>query len=310
MVSIALATYNGEKYLKEQVDSLLAQTYKDIEIVACDDGSSDTTVKILQDYAAKDSRIKVFINEKNLGFAKNFEKIISNCRGEFIALCDQDDVWTEDHVECLVNSIGDNDLVCGNAFLTDSELNNSGIDLFSTTDCEFLPQKKEDWFFYFLHFGFFQGACTLFRKSLAETALPIPEGIKFHDYWLSLTAAYRNGVKYLPEKCLIYYRQHGNNITDNKKLSFADRIKIALKNDTVITKKEIQKNLLNGFIKRYPDSPEKKKVLRAASFFKRKGTLLRFIDIPYFFKNYKAMYLGRSKKRMLLRFVKFFIFGS
>ena len=64
MVSIALATYNGEKYLKEQVDSLLAQTYKDIEIVACDDGSSDTTVKILQDYAAKDSRIKVFINEK------------------------------------------------------------------------------------------------------------------------------------------------------------------------------------------------------------------------------------------------------
>ena len=309
MVSIALTTYNGEKYLKQQVDSLLSQTYKDIEIVVCDDGSTDSTINILQKYSASDSRIKVFFNEKNLGFAKNFEKAISLCSGEFIALCDQDDVWTENHVECLVNAIEDKDLACGNAYLVDSELNNSGIDLFSTTDCEFLPDNKEDWFFYFLHYGFFQGACCLFRKSLVDTALPIPEGIKFHDYWLSLTAAYRNGVKYLPENCLLYYRQHGNNITDNKKLSFIDRIKISFENEATKTKKDIQKNLLNGFLQRFSDTPEKKTVLRAAAFFKRKGTLLRFIDIPYFFKNYKAIYLGTNKKRQLLRFIKIFIFG-
>lgn len=309
MVSIALTTYNGEKYLKQQIDSLLSQTYKDIEIVVCDDGSTDSTINILQEYSASDSRIKVFLNKKNLGFAKNFEKAISLCSGEFIALCDQDDVWTENHVECLVNAIEDKDLVCGNAYLVDSKLNNSGTDLFSTTDCEFLPDSKEDWFFYFLHYGFFQGACCLFRKSLVDTALPIPEGIKFHDYWLSLTAAYRNGVKYLPENCLLYYRQHGNNITDNKQLSFIDRIKITFENEATKTKKNIQKNLLNGFLQRFPDTPEKKKVLRAAAFFKRKGTILRFIDIPYFFKNYKKIYLGTNKKRQLLRFVKIFIFG-
>jgi len=100
MVSIALATYNGERFLKEQLDSILEQSYTDIEIIACDDCSTDSTPQILEDYQKKDSRLKVYFNEKNLGFKKNFEKCISLCDGDYIALSDQDDVWTKDHIAC------------------------------------------------------------------------------------------------------------------------------------------------------------------------------------------------------------------
>ena len=97
LVSIAMATYNGEKYLKEQLDSIYAQTYKDIEVIVCDDCSSDKTVEILDEYKEKYG-LKYYINEKNLGFKKNFEKAISLCSGDFIALADQDDIWIENKI--------------------------------------------------------------------------------------------------------------------------------------------------------------------------------------------------------------------
>ena len=105
-VSIALATYNGEKYLREQLDSILSQSIQDFELVACDDCSTDSTLKILNEYAEKDFRVKVFTNEKNLGFKKNFEKAIFLCSGDYIALSDQDDIWTENHLQVLLENIG------------------------------------------------------------------------------------------------------------------------------------------------------------------------------------------------------------
>src|SRR5690554_1467232 len=114
MISIALASYNGEKYIKEQLDSILNQTIQDFEIVVCDDASTDNTWEILQQYEAKDKRFKIFRNEQNLGFKKNFEKAISHCKGEYIALSDQDDIWIENHLELLFNHIQENDLCLGN----------------------------------------------------------------------------------------------------------------------------------------------------------------------------------------------------
>ena len=101
MISIALASYNGSKYIREQLDSILEQTYQDFELIICDDCSTDNTWQILQEYAQKDSRIKVFENERNLGFKKNFEKAISLCNGKYIALSDQDDIWIDNHLEVL-----------------------------------------------------------------------------------------------------------------------------------------------------------------------------------------------------------------
>lgn len=309
MVSIALTTYNGEKFLKEQLDSLLEQSYSDIEIIVCDDCSTDSTPEILEAYQKKDPRLIFYINEKNLGFKKNFEKCISLCKGDFIALSDQDDVWTKDHIACLVSNIGDHDLICGNAYLVDTDLQNSGITLFNTLDIDFLPESKDAWFFYLIHHGIIQGACTLFKSSLLKKALPIPDSVKFHDYWLSLIAATNNSVKYLPDNILLYYRQHGNNITDNKKLHFSDRIKKAFNNESLKTKKEIQINILSELLKIETDLEKINQINKALLFYKRKGTFTRFLSIPYFLKHYKDIYLSTNKKRFIFRFIKFFIFG-
>ena len=117
MISIAMATYNGEKYLREQIDSILNQTIQDFELIVCDDCSTDTTWNILQDYQSQDRRIKCYRNEENLGFKKNFEKAIGLCTGEYIALSDQDDIWLPEHLEKLVNIIGNADLACGTELL-------------------------------------------------------------------------------------------------------------------------------------------------------------------------------------------------
>lgn len=309
MVSIALATYNGEQYLKEQLDSILEQSYTDIEIIVCDDCSTDSTQKILEEYQKKDSRFKFYINERNLGFKKNFEKCISLCNGKYIALSDQDDVWTKDHIERLVSKIGENDLICGNAYLSNSDLTDSGTTLFDTLDIDFLPESKQAWFFYLIHHGIIQGACTLFKKELIQKALPIPDSVRFHDYWLSLVAAANNGIKYLSENCLLYYRQHGNNVTENKKNHFSDRIKKAFNNENLKTKKEIQINILSELLKIETDEKKIKQIKKALLFYKRKGNLSRFLSIPYFIKYYKRIYLSKNLKRFILRFIKFFIFG-
>ena len=99
MISVAMATYNGEKFIREQLDSILAQTITDWELIVCDDVSTDSTIAILEEYANKDGRIQIHKNKVNLGFKRNFEKAISLCSGDYIALCDQDDIWKHDKVE-------------------------------------------------------------------------------------------------------------------------------------------------------------------------------------------------------------------
>src|SRR5690606_18169426 len=102
---IALCTYNGGKYLIEQLDSLVKQDYPNIEIIIVDDCSKDTTLSILNSYSLHYPNIKIHVNENNLGYKKNFEKAIQLCNGEYIALSDQDDIWKLDKISKLINSI-------------------------------------------------------------------------------------------------------------------------------------------------------------------------------------------------------------
>ena len=121
LVSIALCTFNGAKYLSEQVESILNQTYTNLEIIICDDCSSDDTPDIISKYLSKDRRIKMFVNTTNLGCNKNFEKAISLTSGEYIAISDQDDIWEPYKIEELVNNIGDNWLIFSNSSLIDTD---------------------------------------------------------------------------------------------------------------------------------------------------------------------------------------------
>jgi glycosyltransferase involved in cell wall biosynthesis len=108
MISIAMCTYNGERFIKEQLDSILNQTYKNFELIITDDDSSDKTITIIKEYIKQDKRIKLYQNNSNLGFIKNFEKAISLCSGDYIVLADQDDIWKVNKLEIFLEQIKDN----------------------------------------------------------------------------------------------------------------------------------------------------------------------------------------------------------
>ena len=211
MISIAMATYNGERYLQQQIDSILNQTVKDIELIICDDSSTDGTWNLIQDYQAKFPFIKGFRNETNLGFKLNFEKAMSLCTGEFVALSDQDDIWEIDHLETLLNLIGNNDIACGNAELIDSNGNSLSMTL---SDADFFFDCPKDYrkipLRVFYNYSCFQGASMLIRRPLLEKSLPIPEGVNYHDTWLTLMACYSHGFA-STKKIITRHRRHGAN---------------------------------------------------------------------------------------------------
>lgn len=104
-VEIVMATYNGEKYIKGQLDSLLSQSYPDLLVDVCDDGSTDDTVSIVKEYEKKDSRVRLFENKTNQGYIRNFMSGIVRCDSPYIMLCDQDDIWNWDKVELTLEKM-------------------------------------------------------------------------------------------------------------------------------------------------------------------------------------------------------------
>ncbi len=101
LVSVAMCTYNGERFLAQQLDSIINQTYTNIEIVICDDGSTDKTIQMIQEYQKKFATIKLYQNKTNLGFVQNFAKAISLTTGDYVATSDQDDIWLKNKIEIL-----------------------------------------------------------------------------------------------------------------------------------------------------------------------------------------------------------------
>ena len=307
-----MTVYNGEEFLSQQLDSILRQTHQNIELVICDDCSQDGSLNLIAEYAAKDNRIRFFKNDENLGYVKNFAKAISFCKGDFIAMADQDDVWSENHIEVLLENIGGFDLIGANAELVDEKLKPLGNTMLQAYKRDFLPQTQEEWFFFLLHANVFQGTATLFRRSLLEKALPLPEGIRFHDWWLALIAASgENGVKYTPE-CLLRYRQHGTNQTENEKWNTFKKIREAL-----FTKKHLKKEtaaqkhivMLKALLERLQDEKQRRLTQAALKFSQGQLSFFKARNIPYYIRNYKRMFLSSNKKLFLMRFIKNFVLG-
>ena len=211
MISVAMATYNGERFLHEQIDSILAQTHQNFELVICDDCSTDGTAGILREYETQDSRIHVYVNESNLGFKKNFERAISLCKGEYIALSDQDDVWLPEHLEKLLSIIGTADIACGNALMVDADGKPTGKMLNEIDNLYFFDAEKS--LFRILFFtGPFQGASMLIKSAFVKRLLPFPEGVFAHDAWMAACSCFGSGIVYTFD-AITKYRQHGNNVT-------------------------------------------------------------------------------------------------
>lgn len=216
-ISVALCTYNGEKYIKEQLDSILNQTVRPDEIVVCDDVSSDSTMQILEEYRQKYPEIfRIKKNQVNLKSNKNFQQSVSLCSGDYIFCADQDDVWIRDKVEKTLEVFNANPKLEGvfsNAALIDGNCN-----IYPDTSLwgqisfnEELYTKPLDLFDIINRKGnIVTGATLCIKKEVKDFIFPFPESKDiYHDEWIALLLSYRQTLAYTPGK-LIQYRIHSS----------------------------------------------------------------------------------------------------
>lgn len=213
-ISVALCTYNGAKYLQQQLDSIATQTRPPDELVACDDASNDETVAILKRFAEKAAfPVQIFENEANLGLVKNFERAVEKCTGDIIALSDQDDVWMPEKLERFERVFAtepETGLVFCDATVTDEELKPTGWKLWDMTfrrrdRKRFTDGRAVE---VLLEYNVVTGAAMAFRSRFRDAILPIPKLTDFiHDGWISLAVATRSRIRFVDEP-LIKYRQH------------------------------------------------------------------------------------------------------
>lgn len=221
-IDILLATYNGEKYLREQIDSILNQTYKNIRLIVSDDCSKDGTRKILEEYKNKDERIKVYYQEKNLGVVKNIEFLLGKVESPYYMLADQDDYWLPEKAEKSLETLKNNnaDLVFGDLEVVDENLNTmyesfNDYMLLSRKINKYIDSYKVNYLY-----NCVTGCTVLAKKETIEKILPLPTNSKYliHDHWIGLMASLNGKLAYMPEK-YIKYRQHGNNQVGTEKIS-------------------------------------------------------------------------------------------
>lgn len=221
-IDVLLATYNGEKYIKQQIESILSQTYKNIRLIISDDCSTDNTINILKEYEEKDNRIKLYIQSKNLGVVKNIEFLLEKVENELYMLSDQDDVWLPEKIEKSMQTLknSDADLVFGDLEVVDEELNT----IYTSFGDFMLLNKKIQKYIDTNRINYLYNCVTgctiLSKKKFIEKILPFPTMSKYliHDYWLGLIISFNGKLAYMPEK-YIKYRQHGNNEVGAKKVS-------------------------------------------------------------------------------------------
>lgn len=207
LVSIALATFNGERFLHQQLDSLLSQTYSNFEIVVSDDNSKDSTQQILEEYKKNDSRVTWSVNPSPSGFIKNFERAISLCRGEIIFLCDQDDIWYENKIAAHVDAYKDSSAqwVYNEVRL----VNERGTDIGRLTDS--IPEYyKKRPLLYSTWGSCILGCSTSYRSHLLHGIWPADRYAPGHDSWIQL-AIFPAKSFHIPA-ILQDYRQHPQNV--------------------------------------------------------------------------------------------------
>ncbi|WP_173473502.1 glycosyltransferase family 2 protein [Fibrobacter succinogenes] len=297
LISIALATYNGEKYIREQLDSILLQSYTNFELIICDDHSTDSTIDIIKSYLEKDSRISLYQNEINIGFLKNFEKILSFCKGDYIACCDQDDIWNKNHLETLISNIDKNDCIGANAELVDEKLISLNKTLSQSMDIYIKPYSDNMLFQRECYHNLIQGTASLFSNNLLQYILPFPQGIKFHDHWIALNACIRGGCKYIPET-ILQYRCHSQNITGYQKFNFFHALQ-TIKHSAKYRKTIYAHNLamLQAILPTTNDIQKKEIVQKAIKFFSNLSkNQHKFATAFFYIKNYESITLCPRRK--------------
>jgi len=206
LVSVALCTCNGEAYIEAQLASVLAQTYRDVEVVVVDDASTDRTAEIVEDAARRDDRIRVHRNPRRLGVNANFARAFALCRGDFIAPCDQDDIWSARKLQRLLAAIGEADLAYCNSAIVDAEGRPTGATLGGGR-----RMVKGRGHAALAFDNTVSGHAMVFRNTLLAEAAPFPDGV-WYDWWLAFAALQRGGIIYVDE-VMVEFRRHGGTQT-------------------------------------------------------------------------------------------------
>lgn len=208
-ISVAMISYQGEKYIEEQLDSILAILGPKDEVVISDDGSTDRTREILVRYESQDERVRM-INGPKAGVKKNVENALRACEGEYIFLADQDDIWMPEKVECVMKAFEQDGvgLVVHDALVTDGSCQNVILESFYSLKDSGAGVIKNIWRNTYI------GCCMAFKRDILEEVLPIPDYIEMHDQWIGvINDQLKRGTSFLPQK-LIKYRRHGNNASE------------------------------------------------------------------------------------------------
>lgn len=246
-IDILMATYNGEKYIVEQIDSIINQTYKNWNLLIRDDNSTDRTLEIIKNYQKKDDRIRILDNNKvNLGIVKNFEKLLKISESELIMFSDQDDIWKKGKIKTYLKKLEEVKRVENEKIMIHSNSNlykkkKKKLDLFISD--RFTEQKLENIFFNF----FVQGSTIMITKSLKEFILPFPKEVYIHDRYIHLLTDIFFKRIFINES-LMDYRQHENNqIGGNTSLKKLISRRYFYQKDYELIKKiyELYKNKLN-----------------------------------------------------------------
>jgi glycosyltransferase involved in cell wall biosynthesis len=203
MISVCITTYNGEKYIKEQMDSILCQLSESDEVIVSDDSSTDATLKIIED--TKDTRIRILPNNHFYSPIYNMENALKYAKGDFIFLSDQDDIWMPHKVKVMLSALKEVDLCVSDCDLIDAdgEILHSSFFKLNQSAKGFLKNVVKNAYL---------GCCMAFKRDILKYVLPFPKSIAMHDIWIGLCVELWGNSLFLDEK-LVKYRRHDSNIS-------------------------------------------------------------------------------------------------
>lgn len=208
MISVCIATYNGERFIRQQIESIVCQLNVDDEIIVSDDGSTDGTLDVIS--SMDDRRIRIIEGPKKKSLIPNFENALKAAKGDCIFLADQDDVWKPNKVEVCMKWLQKYDCVVTDAEVTDNNLNPIYPSLYA------IMQVRQSRIYNTIWKNGYTGCCMAFRRNILEASLPFPKDIPMHDIWIGNVAAYKYNVKFIPDK-LISFRRHDDTASCNAK---------------------------------------------------------------------------------------------
>lgn len=207
-VAILLSTYNGEKYLREQIDSILNQTYDNFELIVRDDGSKDSTVEIVKEYMEKSDKITLLVG-KNLGFIKSFFELLKHSDADYFSFADQDDIWLPNKIELAVNSLNKLDDTKPNMAFSNVDYYDTEMNFMGNGD----SKDKKPYFLNSLYECINQGMTMVINKTARDYIIKnIPEKCFFHDWWTyMICTAFGNVVQ--DDVVTVKYRRAKTNAT-------------------------------------------------------------------------------------------------